>query len=146
MTGRVQTWVGGSVAVVAVGALVVHLAVVGLDQADKWASVLGLFVALAGLGVSVAGIRRGAGGGTGPSQTVESSAVGGGVTQVAGTGGSVRITHRGPAPVPPPAVPPGAAPAPAQPSGGDQSVRGTSASGPVNQVRDTASDVEIDGP
>ncbi|QIQ06881.1 hypothetical protein HA039_13455 [Streptomyces liangshanensis] len=135
-------------AVVAVGALAAHLVVVGLDQADKWASVLGLFVALAGLGISVAGIRRttgGGGGGTGGSQAVENSAVGGGVTQVAGTGGSVRITHRGPA-GPPLAVPPGATPTQAPPPGGGQSVRGTSASGPVDQVRDTTSDVEIDGP
>ncbi|MBD3139911.1 hypothetical protein [Microbispora bryophytorum] len=50
----------------ALAALGVYLSRVGLDKADKLASVIGLFVALVGLGVAVYGLfaerRRGGGG------------------------------------------------------------------------------------
>lgn len=58
MTGRVQAWVGGAAAGAATAFLVAYLIVVGWDKADKIASVLGLFVALAGLVISVRGVRR----------------------------------------------------------------------------------------
>lgn len=58
MTGRVQAWVGGAVAGAATASLVAYLIVVGWDQADKIASVLAFFVALAGLITSVWGVRR----------------------------------------------------------------------------------------
>ena len=58
MTGRVQARVGGAVAIAAVAALAAYLAVVGLGAAAEWANVLGLFVALAGLAVSAAGVLR----------------------------------------------------------------------------------------
>ncbi|MER6612228.1 hypothetical protein [Streptomyces xantholiticus] len=146
MTGRVQVWVGGTVAAVAVVGLAVHLMVAGLDAADKWASVLGLFVALAGLGVALAGLRRNRQGGG--SQSVESSTLGGGVTQVSGTGGSVRIHHHAPSALPATGPPTG----PVPPVGvhpvpdGGQSVRNTQTSGPVDQVQSTDGDVEIEGP
>ncbi|MGW4426504.1 hypothetical protein [Streptosporangium sp. NPDC004631] len=53
MRGRVQVWGGAVVAVTAVAALSIYLERVGLDNADKLASVMALFVALAGLGVTV---------------------------------------------------------------------------------------------
>jgi hypothetical protein len=52
------------VAVAALAGLGIYLARVGLDDADKLASVIGLFVALAGLAVAVYGLvaeRRGSG-------------------------------------------------------------------------------------
>ncbi|GHC77755.1 hypothetical protein GCM10010309_51050 [Streptomyces violaceochromogenes] len=58
MTGRVQAWVGGTVTGASGAALVAYLIVVGWDKADKVASVLALFVSLAGLAVAVAGVRR----------------------------------------------------------------------------------------
>ncbi|WP_199882028.1 hypothetical protein [Streptomyces sp. CB03911] len=58
MTARLQAWMGGVTGGAAVVGLAVYLGVVGLDDADRWASVLGLFVALAGLGLGVAGRRR----------------------------------------------------------------------------------------
>ncbi|GHH76208.1 hypothetical protein GCM10018781_46990 [Kitasatospora indigofera] len=170
MTARMQAWAGGVVGGAAVVGLVVHLGAVGLDRADKWASVLGLFVAIAGLGLTLAGLRRGraesagrsrgeAPAGGGPSgqseqsgQSVDASGVGGGIAQVSGTRGSVRIVHRGPA-VPAPEAPAGEAPTPDDPVGpaqGDgpapdrQRVRGTTTTGPLAQVRGTGGDVEIE--
>ncbi|MEU8363452.1 hypothetical protein AB0C27_46290 [Nonomuraea sp. NPDC048882] len=59
MRKRVLVWGGAVVAVAAVAALAVYLARVGLDDADKLASVIGLFVALAGLGISIRGLTGG---------------------------------------------------------------------------------------
>ncbi len=53
---RVLTWAGGIAALGAGSALAVYLSTVGLDKADKLASVIGLFVGLAGLGVGVWGL------------------------------------------------------------------------------------------
>ncbi|MBB2746154.1 UNVERIFIED_ORG: hypothetical protein FHR35_006017 [Microbispora rosea subsp. rosea] len=53
---RVLTWAGGIAALGAGSALAVYLSMVGLDKADKLASVIGLFVGLAGLVVGVWGV------------------------------------------------------------------------------------------
>ncbi|MFF5261226.1 hypothetical protein ACFY4C_19980 [Actinomadura viridis] len=58
MRGRVLAWAGGAVAVAAVVAVAVYLASVGLDKADKWASVGGLFIGLAGLSIAINGAVR----------------------------------------------------------------------------------------
>jgi hypothetical protein len=53
---KILAWmlmVAGGVAVAVLGGF---LAAAGLDDADKWASVIGLFVALAGLGLSGYGL------------------------------------------------------------------------------------------
>ncbi|MEV4364552.1 tetratricopeptide repeat protein, partial [Nonomuraea sp. NPDC049625] len=52
MRRRVPLWAGSMVAVAAAAGLAVYLVRVGLDDADKLASVIGLFVAVAGLGVA----------------------------------------------------------------------------------------------
>lgn len=49
-------WVGGVVATGAVTGLAVYFAVVDLEQAEKIATVLALFVALAGLALAIPGI------------------------------------------------------------------------------------------
>ncbi|MFE7542942.1 hypothetical protein [Streptomyces platensis] len=141
MTGKLQAWAGGAVAVLAVGALAGYLVAVGLDNADKVASVVGLFVALAGLAVSAAGMRRQARAGGG--QAVENSDAGS-ISQVASTDGSVKISRRGTPAGPRPAPPRQATPPAASPGEGGQIVRGTAAAGPVDQVRDTGGDVEIE--
>ncbi|MBO4161430.1 hypothetical protein JQN83_11490 [Micromonospora sp. MMS20-R2-23] len=136
----------GRAVAIAVGVLVVglggFLAVQGLDKADKWASVFGVFVGLSGVALSVAvGVRarREAGG-----QSVTGSTIGGGVTQVRGVGGSVRI---GPASAPPVvSTPPGSSPPQvSSPSQGDgQAVTGSSTAGPVRQIDGVGGDVELD--
>ncbi|MEV6801400.1 hypothetical protein AB0M91_24110 [Micromonospora rifamycinica] len=139
---RLRGWaVAFAVGVLAAG-LGTFLAIQGLDKADKWGSVLGLFVGLAGLGLAVAGAigaRRQAGG-----QSVTGSTIGGGVTQIRGVGGSVRI---GPAPAPPvvPTPPESSPPQVPSPSQGDgQAVTGSSTAGPVRQVDGVGGDVELD--
>ncbi|MET8143559.1 hypothetical protein ABZU32_24935 [Sphaerisporangium sp. NPDC005288] len=56
MAQRALIWGGAAVAVAAAAGLGVYFARVGLDAADKLASVIGVFVALAGLGVAVYGM------------------------------------------------------------------------------------------
>ncbi|WP_232290030.1 hypothetical protein [Micromonospora sp. ATCC 39149] len=87
----------------------VFLAIQKLDRADKWASVVGVFVGLLGVGFTViggVGARRQVGG-----QSVVDSTIGGGVAQVRGVRGSVRV-----GPETTPAVPPAAASSSPSPS------------------------------
>jgi high-affinity Fe2+/Pb2+ permease len=56
MRRQVPVWGGVIVAVVALTWLGVYLAQVGLEKADKLASVIGLFIAAVGLGVTVYGL------------------------------------------------------------------------------------------
>lgn len=146
ITGRTQTWCGGAVAIVSTGGLAWYLASVGLDAASKWAGVLGLFAALAGVGVSILGLRRGSQGPGGAGQSVHGSAVGGSVTQITGAG-HVRIHGAGAAGAgPAPAVPPAdpvlpAVSAPPRVEG--QSVTGSRVNGSVDQVSGAHGDVEI---
>jgi hypothetical protein len=53
MTGRTRVWAGGIVGVLVLVGLAIYLGSVGLDKADKWASVIGMFIALAAFGVMV---------------------------------------------------------------------------------------------
>lgn len=64
MSSRGTRWAGGVVAVAVVVGLAVYFRAVGLDRADKTASVLGAFLGLAGLALSVYGV---VGGRAGPS-------------------------------------------------------------------------------
>jgi len=62
MRRRVLIWGGASLAVGALVGLSVYFSRVGLDEADKLASVIGLFVAVVGLAISGYGLstdRRG---------------------------------------------------------------------------------------
>jgi hypothetical protein len=139
---RTRRWAVAFAGGVLVAGLGAFLAVQGLDKADKWASVLGLFVGLAGLGLAVAGAfgaRRHDGG-----QSVTDATIGGGVAQVRGVRGSVKI---GPAAaLPPVASSPSSVPPSAPPpsSAGGQSVTRSSTAGSVRQVDDVGGDIELD--
>ncbi|XVQ15325.1 hypothetical protein ACQP1W_23195 [Spirillospora sp. CA-255316] len=65
MRARILLWAGAVVAVGAAVGLAVHLASVGLDKADKWASVCGMFIGLAGLVLAVYGAVRARSAGSG---------------------------------------------------------------------------------
>ncbi|MFF0526696.1 hypothetical protein ACFYTC_49110 [Actinomadura nitritigenes] len=67
MTGHARVWVGAGVTALALMGLAVYFGVVGLDRADKWASVIGAFVAVIGLVLAVQGRLAGRGGGDGES-------------------------------------------------------------------------------
>lgn len=95
MRGRdaaVAAMTAGGLAAVGLG---VYFAVVGLDEADKLAGVLGLFIAMAGLVLSVYGVvlaRRTSGGSPpSPAQTVAAT----GDTHNEFTGGSAQQVYMG---------------------------------------------------
>lgn len=89
MRARVPVWGGAGVAVAALVGLGVYFATVGLDEADKLASVIGVFVAVAGLGVAVYGLIA-------ERRTVGSSGGGGeGVRQRAKATGRGRVRQAG---------------------------------------------------
>lgn len=136
------TWSGGSVAAAASAGLAWYFAAVGLDKADKLASVTGIIVGLAGLGVAIYGASssRATDEVARSGQRVEGTTVGGSVTQIRGVGGSVRIGNA-PASPHPTRAPGGVAPA----SGpGGQSVVESQVSGDVTQVEGVGGDVDAD--
>ncbi len=137
MSGHTQKWIGiGAGSAIAVG-LVCYFAAVGLDKADKLASVLGLLLSIASFVMAWLGYTREAVAG----QSVQNASVSGGLTQVSGTRGSVRIQRRG-APSSPSSPPP--SPTAAGAPGSGQAVGGSSVGGHVEQVSDTGGDVHIE--
>jgi hypothetical protein len=55
MSARVAKWAGGALTAAAAGGLGVYFTAVGLDKADKLASVIGAFIGLAGLALAAYG-------------------------------------------------------------------------------------------
>jgi hypothetical protein len=55
MSSRKAKWVGGGLAAASAVGLAGYLSLVGLDEADKLASVIGAFIGLAGLALAVLG-------------------------------------------------------------------------------------------
>ncbi|MFI9783207.1 hypothetical protein ACIHEI_06790 [Kitasatospora sp. NPDC051984] len=120
---RWMVWVGAGISVVG---LVFFLWEEGLDRANQWAGVLGLFVGLAGLVLSVTGGVRGRGGG----QSADGAAVGGSVRMVRDVKGDV-VIGGGAAPGP---VPDASATPVTDAAGDGQSARGIRAGGDLNLV------------
>lgn len=151
--GQRRGWIAVGGALLVAG-MIGFLAVQTLDDADKWASVLSAVVAVTGLVVSVvsmAGARQSPGGG---GQSVSGSTVGGGVRQIRGVGGSVRIGAAGTVPAGP--VPGNPATTAAETddtddggdgdagAGGGQSVDRSQIGGSVDQIDQVRGDVEFD--
>ncbi|MCO5996233.1 hypothetical protein [Actinoallomurus rhizosphaericola] len=92
MARRVLMWGGLTLTVAAAAGLGAYLSMVGLDKADKLASVLGLFVAVAGLVLTVYGVfaDRRAGDQTGrrqaPAAGKRSVSIGGDSSGIVSTG------------------------------------------------------------
>jgi hypothetical protein len=74
MRNRVLAWGGAAVTALALTGLAVYLARVGLDKADKLASVISAFVAVAGLVVSGYGLARERGHTSSPSAPAQPGA------------------------------------------------------------------------
>lgn len=89
MTGRrkVVVWAGSGATVVAVAGLLVYFAVVGLEKADKLASVIGALVGLVGLAVAVFGLLA-------PSTRGEGSSDGGDGSGSGWSGGERRVRQK----------------------------------------------------
>ncbi|WP_204286386.1 hypothetical protein [Microbispora amethystogenes] len=80
MPGRLSLWAGGLLIVAAVAGTAVYFAVLGLDRADKLASVVGALAAIAGIGLTLCGMfqaRREASGSTIRSPAVQNVIIGG---------------------------------------------------------------------
>ncbi|MFG2918101.1 hypothetical protein ACGF0D_35105 [Kitasatospora sp. NPDC048298] len=137
MSGQTQKWIGIGVGSAIATALVCYFAMVGLDKADKLASVLGLLLSIASFVMGWLGHTRE----TTPGQSVQNASVGGGVTQVSGTQGSVRIQRRGTSAGP---TSPSPTPTTAGAPESGQSIGGSSVGGHVEQVSDTGGDVHIE--
>ncbi|WP_436533157.1 hypothetical protein [Actinoplanes sp. HUAS TT8] len=136
-----QGWWIAAGGVLLVAGVVGFLAVQTLDDADKWASVLSAVVAMAGLAVSVLALIEGRSDPGRGGQSVTGTSVGGGVRQVRGVDGSVRIGSAGRAAAPP------VAPAAIGDGGGTdggQSVDRSRVSGSVDQIDQVGGDVEVD--
>lgn len=138
---RVLAWGVGGVTLLGLG---VFLVVVGLDNADKWASVIGLFVGLAGLGMSVYGMassRRAqrSSQAAGP-QRVAGLDAGRDVDVIDGVRGSLRLGTAWPAVSPPG---PTATPTPPTVVPGEQSVTDVRANGAIRVVRGVDGNVDI---
>jgi hypothetical protein len=139
---------------VLLGGLAVFLVVAGLDDADKFASVIALFVGIAALAVTVYGIVSGRPGpaaspGSSPppvagAQRVERLDAGRDVDVVDTVRGSLRMGAAPPSVTTSPAAPPGSTPASA-PSveAGAQEVRDVRAKGAIRIVRGVDGDLDI---
>lgn len=100
MRSSVAGWVIWLAVGIVTAGLGAALLVVGLDDADKYASVVGGGSAVVGLGVSLSALvrrqshrppPRESPAEIGPRQTVASSTIGGDVLQIRGTQGNIRI-------------------------------------------------------
>lgn len=139
-------WTSAAVGGAALLALGVYFVVLGLDRADKLASVVGAFAALIGLVVSVYAVAVTRRGPARPSgQVVAGSTVAGGVVQVRGVRGSVRIGRSADLSLTASGHPPTGSPPTSAGSGAEgQSVVDTAMSGPARQVDDVGGDVDIE--
>lgn len=99
MTGRTRVWIGAGIALAVLVGLAAYLVSVGLDKADKWASVIGVFVALIGLGMALTGGRDAGGhddnGADGGGQKPPGGAVASGERSVAISGDNPGIVSTG---------------------------------------------------
>ncbi|MEV4847450.1 hypothetical protein AB0K20_30075 [Micromonospora matsumotoense] len=147
MTGWNWVRVLGGVGVgVVLGGLAVFLVVAGLDDADKYASVIGLFVGIAALSATVWGIVSGRPAPVPPSppapvagpQRVERLDAGGDVDVVDTVRGSLRVGTAPPSVTTPPA---GRTPGSVVP--GEQDVRDVRATGAIRIIRGVDGDVDI---
>ncbi|BDD73502.1 hypothetical protein GCM10023177_58240 [Streptomyces violaceoruber] len=145
MNGRVLVATGTTVTVVAASALGYYFSQVGLDKADKTASVVGLFIALAGLALSIYGIVEARKSNTPQptTQTVTGSIVSGSSIQIGQAGGSVRIKRSGQHSTASQNQPP-STPGSSTAAATGQEVRDSQISGNNLQLGSSTGDVEIE--
>ncbi|WFE93556.1 MULTISPECIES: hypothetical protein [Micromonospora] len=153
MTGWNWVRVLGGVGVgVVLGGLAVFLVVAGLDDADKYASVIGLFVGIAALSATVWGIVSGRPAPGPPSpqapvagpQRVERLDAGRDVDVVDTVRGNLRVGTAPPSVTTPPAGPAGQMPGSVPPVvPGEQEVRDVRATGAIRIIRGVDGDADI---
>ncbi|MGZ0204655.1 hypothetical protein ACNFR7_31285 [Streptomyces sp. RM1] len=146
MNARTLIAAGTTVTVLTASSLAFYFSRVGLDKADKTASVLGLFIALAGLAISIYGLLEARRSDTTPpsTQKVSSSSVSGSNIQIGQAGGSVRIKRSAPQAAPTPHNPNLSTSPPAINNNGGQEVQNSQISGSNFQLGSSTGDVEVD--
>ncbi|KQX11294.1 hypothetical protein ASC82_20695 [Streptomyces sp. Root431] len=135
MTKRVLLTAVG--ALLALAGLAAFLALQGLDEADKWSSVLSLFFTVAGFALALAGFVS-----RGPAQSADHAVTGGSLHQVRNVTGDVVITGGGGTASTPPTIPP----ADGESAGGTQSAHGARTAGDVHQIDGVDGSVRIEPP
>lgn len=155
MSKRQMAWCGVTAALLACAGLGIYFGFAGLSKANELAGVIGLFVALAGLGVAVWGVVATRPGQPAADQTVARSRAAQ-VNQVGQVSGSMRIGAAA-QPAAPPAratappdarVPlsPGPPETPAPAAGqGSQSVLDSEVTGSISQIGSVGGDLDIGG-
>lgn len=135
MTKRVLLTAVG--AILALGGLAAFLVLQGLDEADKWSSVLSLFFTVAGFALALQGFatRRSA-------QSADHAVTGGSLHQIRNVTGDVVITGGGGTGSNPPATPPAAG----ESGGGTQSAHGARTAGDLHQIDGVDGSVRIEPP
>ncbi|MEU3480664.1 hypothetical protein ACI2LO_13075 [Streptomyces sp. NPDC033754] len=134
MTKRVLLTAVG--ALLALAGLAAFLVLQGLDEADKWSSVLSLFFTVAGFALALAGFVS-----RGPAQSADHAVTGGSLRQVRNVTGDVVITAGGSGT----GAVPTTAPAEGQ-GGGAQSAHGARTAGDLHQIDGVGGTVRIEPP
>ncbi|MDE1675428.1 hypothetical protein ACW9HR_38125 [Nocardia gipuzkoensis] len=155
MSGKAWGWVLFALGVVGVGSGIGLFVWLGLSQGDQLASVLSLFVGVAGLGVSIAGLvvslraqsvqpaqSEPPAQPTPPAQAVTGSSIGGNAEVFRNVRGDLTLT-RTPAPSAPTAPVPTGASAATDPAATEQVITGSTIGGTARVV-DGANNVTID--
>lgn len=135
MTKRVLLTAVG--AILALGGLAALLVLQGLDEADKWSSVLSLFFTVAGFALALAGFAT-----RGSAQSADHAVTGGSLHQIRNVTGDVVITGGGGTGSTPPATPPAAG----ESGGGTQSAHGARTAGDLHQIDGVDGSVRIEPP
>jgi hypothetical protein len=149
MSTQLMTRGGIAVTVLACIGLGVYFGLAGLSKATDLAGIIGMFIAVAGLGVSVWGVIGARGGQSADGQSVTGSGVSGQVNQVGTVAGSVQIGGT-PSLANAPALPRTSAAAPGSAAGSApgqarQSVTDSEVTGTVNQIGNVGDDLDISG-
>ncbi|MEU8758221.1 hypothetical protein [Streptomyces sp. NPDC048659] len=116
----------------ALGGLAAFLTLQGLEDADRWSSVLSLFFTVAGFLLTAGGLFAAR-----PAQSADRATAGGSIHQIKGVAGDVTI-GTAPATAPPSAATPAAGTGTA-----DQSAVGASTGGDLTQIEGVGGSVRI---
>lgn len=144
MSGRVIALAGGAILSLAAVGMAIYFGKVGLDNADKLASIIGLFVAIIGVALTVSGLwlnHRATNTQTG--QSIGHSRVSGDVAQIRNVQGGIRIGRPQPSGATVASRPPSQPSSQSQEAKETQSIRGSEIGGSVYQV-ENAGDLTID--
>ncbi|WP_280491989.1 hypothetical protein [Nocardia asiatica] len=146
MSGKAWGWVLFILGIVSFAAGVCLFIWLGLSRGDQVASIVSVFVGVAGLGFSIAGVVAARRAGARPAQSIQNSSLGGNAEVVRNVGG--KLTSHRPATTAAPTVPPTAPTSPRwRPARGEtaeQSILDSQVPGTARYIDNITGDVETD--